>query len=63
MGLTRETRQSGTDYQLPRARGHVNRMDDAFADTSTTGDDADVSGAKAVPEEFVCSSDSMTAGV
>jgi hypothetical protein len=53
VGLTREIRLPGTDYQLSRARGHTNRTSDPLADTSTTVFEAEVSGTKTVTEEFV----------
>ncbi|KAN0134269.1 hypothetical protein V8E53_007767 [Lactarius tabidus] len=53
VGLLRETRSPGTDYQLSRARGPVNCTYDPSADTSTTVSEVEVSGAKTVTEEFV----------
>ena len=41
----------------------MNWTHDSFADTATTGYDTEVSGAKAVTNEFVGGGDSMIAGV
>ncbi|KAF8274000.1 hypothetical protein EI94DRAFT_1714488 [Lactarius quietus] len=40
LGLPR-AQSSGTDYQLSRARGHMNWMHDPFTNTSTTGSEAE----------------------